>query len=166
MINVSVCGGACACACASGKFAKGVGSPHTKRGYVWHIGLTIQALTSTDPREIRDLIATCEVRSRFYATTTPGFPALVTSSVRCVSCVLVLKRRARTHRRGSCTSPSTPIFQTTSRGRTLPGPTRSSPSWCATSCPSSSSTHPPPTNRDYQPHMMSYEHTGIYGIYI
>ncbi len=38
-----------------------MGSPHTRRGYVWHIGLTMQALTSTDPREILELIATCEV---------------------------------------------------------------------------------------------------------
>lgn len=44
----------------TGRLAKGVGSPHTRRGYVWHIGLTMQALTSTDPREILELIATCE----------------------------------------------------------------------------------------------------------
>jgi hypothetical protein len=49
----------------------------------------MQALTSTDPREIRDLIATCEVRSRFFfhffaATTTSGVAALLTTPVRCV----------------------------------------------------------------------------------
>ncbi len=55
----------CVCVCGGdlilGRLAKGVGSPHTRRGYVWHIALSMQALTSTDPREIRDLIATCEV---------------------------------------------------------------------------------------------------------
>jgi len=35
-----------------GSCARGVGSPHTKKGYVWHIGITMQALTSGDRREI------------------------------------------------------------------------------------------------------------------
>jgi hypothetical protein len=35
-----------------GDLAKGVGSPHTPHGYVWHIGLTMQAMTSTDREEI------------------------------------------------------------------------------------------------------------------
>jgi meiotically up-regulated gene 157 (Mug157) protein len=35
-----------------GKYAKGIGSPHTKPGYVWHIGITMQALTSENPVEI------------------------------------------------------------------------------------------------------------------
>ena len=33
--------------------AKGIGSPHTPDGYVWHIGITMQALTSQDPEEVR-----------------------------------------------------------------------------------------------------------------
>jgi hypothetical protein len=73
----------CVCVCV-GKFAKGVGSPHTKRGYVWHIALSMQALTSTDPREIRDLIATCEVRSRYFFGATKAAGFVLTTSVRCV----------------------------------------------------------------------------------
>lgn len=36
----------------SGKYASGVGSPHTPTDYVWHIALIIQALTSLDRDEI------------------------------------------------------------------------------------------------------------------
>lgn len=39
-----------------GSLAEGVGSPHTERGYIWHIGITMQALTSTDPAEQNRLI--------------------------------------------------------------------------------------------------------------
>jgi meiotically up-regulated gene 157 (Mug157) protein len=35
-----------------GKYATGVGSPHTPRGYVWPLSLIVQALTSRDPAEI------------------------------------------------------------------------------------------------------------------
>lgn len=35
-----------------GTLASGVGSPHTPKGYVWHIGIVMQALTSTDRDEI------------------------------------------------------------------------------------------------------------------
>lgn len=41
-----------------GKFAKGIGSPHTPGGYVWHMALSMQALTSTDDQEIKELIDT------------------------------------------------------------------------------------------------------------
>jgi uncharacterized protein len=34
-----------------GKFAKGVGSPHTPENYVWHISLSIQGITSSDKAE-------------------------------------------------------------------------------------------------------------------
>lgn len=34
-----------------GRCAKGVGSPHTPSGYIWHIGLIMQALTSADAGE-------------------------------------------------------------------------------------------------------------------
>jgi hypothetical protein len=37
----------------SGKYASGVGSPHTPRGYVWPLALVVQALTSRDPAEIQ-----------------------------------------------------------------------------------------------------------------
>lgn len=39
----------------SGKFASGVGSPHTPENYVWHIALIIQALTSLDKVEIEGI---------------------------------------------------------------------------------------------------------------
>ncbi len=39
-----------------GSAACGVGSPHTPDGYVWHIGLCVQALTSQDENEIRTVL--------------------------------------------------------------------------------------------------------------
>ena len=36
----------------SGKFAQGVGSPHTPHGYIWPLSLVVQVLTSTDQNEI------------------------------------------------------------------------------------------------------------------
>jgi len=35
-----------------GKYASGEGSPHTPHGYVWPLGLIVQALTSSDPVEV------------------------------------------------------------------------------------------------------------------
>ena len=35
-----------------GRYAAGVGSPHTRRGYVWPLALIARALTSTDRREV------------------------------------------------------------------------------------------------------------------
>ena len=34
-----------------GTAAKGVGSPHTPQGYIWHIALAIQGMTSENRRE-------------------------------------------------------------------------------------------------------------------
>ncbi len=39
-----------------GSQAKGVGSPHTPEGYVWHIGITMQALTSNDHEEVQECL--------------------------------------------------------------------------------------------------------------
>lgn len=39
-----------------GRYAKGIGSPHTPKGYIWHISLIMQALTSEDETEIRELL--------------------------------------------------------------------------------------------------------------
>lgn len=39
-----------------GKVLKGIGSPHTPDGYVWHIGIVLQALTSSDEKEIKEII--------------------------------------------------------------------------------------------------------------
>lgn len=41
---------------AVGKYARGVGSPHTAPGFVWHIGIIMQALTSVDSKEIMDCL--------------------------------------------------------------------------------------------------------------
>lgn len=49
-----------------GSKAKGMGSPHTPEGYVWHIGIVMQALTSLK----REEILTClEILSRTHADT-------------------------------------------------------------------------------------------------
>ncbi len=39
-----------------GRFATGLGSPHTPTGWVWPLGMTAQALTSQDATEVADLI--------------------------------------------------------------------------------------------------------------
>ena len=39
-----------------GKYAEGIGSPHTPEGYVWHIALAMQALTSTDREEVLSML--------------------------------------------------------------------------------------------------------------
>ena len=39
-----------------GKVAKGVGSPHTPKDYIWHVSLAMQGLTSTDENEINYLL--------------------------------------------------------------------------------------------------------------
>ncbi|GMQ62868.1 glycoside hydrolase family 125 protein [Vallitalea maricola] len=43
-----------------GKVAKGIGSPHTPKNYIWHIGLIMQGLTSNDKQEINDILNTLE----------------------------------------------------------------------------------------------------------
>ncbi len=35
-----------------GKYAEGIGSPHTPHGYVWPLALCVQALTATDDKEV------------------------------------------------------------------------------------------------------------------
>lgn len=45
---------------AAGKVASGIGSPHTPKGYVWHISLSMQALTSNDEGEIRSVLSMLE----------------------------------------------------------------------------------------------------------
>jgi len=39
-----------------GRHARGIGSPHTPPGYIWHIALCMRALTATDPQEAREAI--------------------------------------------------------------------------------------------------------------
>ena len=41
-----------------GKWAKGIGSPHTPEGYVWHIALAVQGLTADSIEEKREVLNT------------------------------------------------------------------------------------------------------------
>ena len=41
----------------SGSVLHGIGSPHTDHGYVWPISLALQGLTSSDEKEIEDILA-------------------------------------------------------------------------------------------------------------
>ena len=41
-----------------GKYAKGIGSPHTPEGYIWHIALIMQALTAKTREEKLELVET------------------------------------------------------------------------------------------------------------
>lgn len=46
-----------------GKYAKGIGSPHTPENYVWHMALAMQGLTSDDKEEMKailDMLETCD----------------------------------------------------------------------------------------------------------
>ena len=49
----------------TGRYARGIGSPHTPHGYVWPLALVMQALTSTDPAEVERVM-------RYIAATTAG----------------------------------------------------------------------------------------------
>jgi uncharacterized protein len=40
-----------------GKYAQGLGSPHTPHGYVWPLALCVQALTATDDKEVDQVFA-------------------------------------------------------------------------------------------------------------
>ena len=39
-----------------GKYASGIGSPHTPEGYIWHISLAMQGLTTDDVNKKRELL--------------------------------------------------------------------------------------------------------------
>ncbi|GCE45570.1 hypothetical protein EI42_03489 [Thermosporothrix hazakensis] len=39
-----------------GKLARGIGSPHTEHGFIWHIALSMQGLTSTSAEERKELL--------------------------------------------------------------------------------------------------------------
>lgn len=43
-----------------GSIAKGVGSEHTPKNYIWHIGLAIQAMTSNSEEEIKKILSIFE----------------------------------------------------------------------------------------------------------
>ncbi|MGI6634831.1 MAG: glycoside hydrolase family 125 protein [Christensenellales bacterium] len=42
---------------STGKYACGIGSPHTPPGYIWHIALSIQAMTATDLDEVTGIVS-------------------------------------------------------------------------------------------------------------
>lgn len=51
-----------------GKYGEGVGSPHTPEGYIWHIALSMQGLTSNDDDEIRrviDILASTDAQTGY-----------------------------------------------------------------------------------------------------
>ena len=62
-----------------GSAARGIGSPHTPEGYIWHIGLTMQGLTSADEEERASLLETlvstdagCEVMHEGFHSSDPA----------------------------------------------------------------------------------------------
>ena len=59
----------------TGKYAKGVGSPHTPKGYIWHIALSMQGLTTDDPDEIRELLGMLETTDAGTLLMHEGFNA-------------------------------------------------------------------------------------------
>ncbi len=58
-----------------GKFAKGVGSPHTPKGYIWHIALSMQGLTSDNPEEIKEILHMLETTDADTGYMHEGFDA-------------------------------------------------------------------------------------------
>jgi hypothetical protein len=58
-----------------GKYAKGVGSPHTPEGYIWHIALSMQGLTSDDNDEIKSLLNMLETTDAGTYLMHEGFDA-------------------------------------------------------------------------------------------
>ena len=69
---------------STGIHARGVGSPHTPAGYVWHIGLIMQALTSQDAAEqsqILDMLQATTADTRFmHESFDPNDPRQFTRS--------------------------------------------------------------------------------------
>lgn len=65
-----------------GKYAAGLGSPHTPEGYVWHIGLAIAGLTTDDKEEqeriLNTLIATSAGTKMMHEGFDPNDPSKYT----------------------------------------------------------------------------------------
>jgi len=40
----------------TGKYSRGIGSPHTPQGYIWPLALVMQGLTATDPEEVSGVL--------------------------------------------------------------------------------------------------------------
>lgn len=58
-----------------GKFGKGVGSPHTPEGYIWHIALSMQGLSSNNADEIRKILHILETTDGDTGYMHEGFDA-------------------------------------------------------------------------------------------
>jgi meiotically up-regulated gene 157 (Mug157) protein len=69
---------------AEGQYANGVGSPHTPNGYIWPIGLIMQALTATDRAEqdalLQMLVSTTAGTGYMHESFHPDNPAEYTRS--------------------------------------------------------------------------------------
>jgi meiotically up-regulated gene 157 (Mug157) protein len=69
---------------SSGRYAQGIGSPHTPPGYIWPIALIMQGLTSTDADEqhrlIRMLISTTANTNYMHESFQPDHPEDFTRS--------------------------------------------------------------------------------------
>lgn len=58
-----------------GKCAKGVGSPHTPDGYIWHIALSMQGLTAQSAEEVREILHMLETTDADTGLMHEGFCA-------------------------------------------------------------------------------------------
>lgn len=67
-----------------GKVAKGIGSPHTPPGYIWHMALSMQGITATTAEEKLEMIAMLEATDAGTGFMHEGFhsddPAVFTRS--------------------------------------------------------------------------------------
>lgn len=65
-----------------GRYASGIGSPHTPHGYVWPLALVMQALTSTDSAEVarvmRYIAASTAGAKRLHESFDPNAPSQFT----------------------------------------------------------------------------------------
>lgn len=59
----------------AGRAARGIGSPHTPSGYVWHMGLAMQGLTAVDAAEKLEMIALLEATDAGTGFMHEGFHA-------------------------------------------------------------------------------------------
>ncbi|MFC5704068.1 glycoside hydrolase family 125 protein [Cohnella faecalis] len=58
-----------------GKAARGIGSPHTPPNYIWHMALSMQGLTASDPAEKLEMIAMLEATDAGTGYMHEGFHA-------------------------------------------------------------------------------------------
>ena len=58
-----------------GKYAEGVGSDHTPKGYIWHLSLIARALTSDDDKEISYCLDTIKATHASTGFMHEGFSA-------------------------------------------------------------------------------------------